>query len=51
MLTPLQRAHPGEHPDALLRTIQRRLKIWRAEQAHRLVFGPLSQLPSFSVAG
>lgn len=35
----LQREHPGQYPDKLLRTIQRRLKIWRAEEAHHLVFG------------
>ena len=36
----LQREHPDQYPDKLLRTIQRRLKIWRAEEAQRLVFGP-----------
>jgi hypothetical protein len=34
-----QQEYPGEYPDKLLRTIQRRLKIWRAEDAERLVFG------------
>ena len=50
LLDKLQAVHPGEHPDALLRTVQRRLKIWRAEQAHQLVFGPMAQTPSISMA-
>ena len=50
LLDKLQAVHPGEHPDALLRTVQRRLKIWRAEQAHQLVFGPMAQTPSVSMA-
>jgi hypothetical protein len=39
LLSKLQAAHPGEYPDALLRTVQRRLKTWRAEMAKALVFG------------
>jgi hypothetical protein len=31
--------HPGEYPDGLVRTVQRRLKIWRSALAHALVFG------------
>jgi|GEM_PF-2963600 len=31
--------HPGTHPDGLLRTVQRRMKIRRAEIARELVFG------------
>src|SRR3954468_23015235 len=31
---------PGRHPDKLLRTLQRRVRDWRREIAHRLVFGP-----------
>ncbi len=38
-LSKLQATHPGTHPDGLLRTVQRRLKIWRAEIARELVFG------------
>jgi hypothetical protein len=30
---------PADYPDAVLRTLQRRLKVWRAEMAHALVFG------------
>jgi hypothetical protein len=39
LLERLQATYPGRHPDGLLRTVQRRLKIWRAEQARALVFG------------
>ncbi len=34
-----QATYPGRHPDGLLRMVQRRPKIWRAEQARTLVFG------------
>ena len=39
LLVLLQAAYPGRYPDALLRTVQRRLKVWRAEIACSLVFG------------
>jgi hypothetical protein len=39
LLERLQATYPGRHPDGLLRTVQRRLKIWRVEQARALVFG------------
>lgn len=43
LLEKLQVEQPGEYPDGLLRTVQRRLKIWRSEQACTLVFaGPPS---------
>jgi hypothetical protein len=35
----LQDEYPGVFPDSQLRTLQRRLKAWRREMAHRLVFG------------
>ncbi|MGH7078449.1 MAG: integrase catalytic domain-containing protein [Acetobacteraceae bacterium] len=35
----LQAQHPAVYPDGQLRTCQRRLKIWRREMAHKLVFG------------
>lgn len=39
LLEKLQAEQPGgDYPDALLRTVQRRLKIWRSEQACALVF-------------
>ena len=39
LLLKLQFAHPETYPDGLLRTVQRRLKIWRAAIATELVFG------------
>jgi hypothetical protein len=38
LLARLKQSDP-DYPDALLRTLQRRLKDWRAEIAHTLVFG------------
>ncbi len=35
----LQAAHPGNFPDGQLRTLQRRLKEWRRENALNMVFG------------
>ena len=35
----LQGEQPGVYPDGQLRTLQRRLKEWRREVAHKLVFG------------
>ena len=35
----LREERPGVFPDGQLRTLQRRLKEWRREQAHKLVFG------------
>jgi predicted nucleic acid-binding protein len=29
-------------PDGLIRTVQRRMKIWRSAQANALVFGPFA---------
>ena len=34
----LQAEHPDQYPAGLIRTVQRRLKIWRAERAEHLVF-------------
>ena len=39
LLERLQAEQPGIHPDGLLRTLQRRLRGWRREVAHTLVFG------------
>lgn len=39
LLTRLQAAYPGDYPDGLLRTVQRRLKLWRTEIATNLVLG------------
>src|SRR3982750_977730 len=38
LLDRLQVAYPGCYPDHLLRTVQRRLKVWRSEIARALVF-------------
>jgi len=40
LLEKLQSEHPGRYPDKLLRTLQRRVKIWRHEKVYDLVFGP-----------
>ena len=39
LLERLQGEHPGVYPDGQLRTVQRRVKVWRREVAHALVFG------------
>lgn len=39
LLSKLQAEHPDVYPDALLRTVQRRLKVWRGDMARALVFG------------
>jgi hypothetical protein len=41
LLERLQAEYPGLYPNGLIRTLQRRLKIWRQEMAHRMVFGPM----------
>ena len=52
LLGRLQAAHPGEYSDGLLRTVQRRVKVWRKEKAMAMVFGKLGELPTEeSVAG
>lgn len=38
LLHRLQNEHPGEFPDGQVRTLQRRLKLWRRAAARRLVF-------------
>lgn len=40
LLERLQADCPGRYPDKLLRTLQRRVKDWRRERVHDLVFGP-----------
>ena len=39
LLERLQDEQPGRYPTGLLRTVQRRLKIWCRDKAHELVFG------------
>src|ERR1700751_3341910 len=41
LLERLQAEQPGSYPTGLLRTLQRRLKIWRSEIAHTMVFGAI----------
>lgn len=41
LLERLQTEHPGQHPDHLLRTLQRRVKTWRKDKARTMVFGPI----------
>jgi hypothetical protein len=43
LLVKLQVEHPGSYPNSLLRTLQRRLKAWRAEEAAALLFGSMVQ--------
>jgi hypothetical protein len=38
----VQAEYPGMYADGLLRTVQRRVKIWRAAMAHQLVFEPFA---------
>jgi hypothetical protein len=42
LLQRLQAQYPGAHPEGQLRTLQRRLKAWRAEMARALVLGSWS---------
>src|SRR5262249_12657920 len=44
----LQTTWPGISPDGQLRTLQRRLKEWRREAAHRMVFGTTASTPGFA---
>ncbi|WP_292187445.1 hypothetical protein [Mesorhizobium sp.] len=46
MLEHLQAERPGQYPDQLLRTLQRRLKIWRKEKAHAIVVGAMQFEPA-----
>jgi hypothetical protein len=44
LLEKLQVERPGNYPDSLIRTVQRRLKIWRSEHARALVFTHFSMV-------
>jgi hypothetical protein len=46
LLERLQAEYPGAYPDGLLRTVQRRQKIWRREIAHTMVFGAMQSAAS-----
>ena len=45
LLERLQAQCPGVYPDGQLRTLQRRLKEWRREAAHQMVFGTMTADP------
>ncbi|KQP80380.1 hypothetical protein ASF60_22535 [Methylobacterium sp. Leaf113] len=51
LLLRLQISDPDRYPDALLRTVQRRLKIWRSEIASQLVFGMPDRSPTAAISG
>jgi hypothetical protein len=46
LLERLQAQLQGQFPDQLLRTLQRRLMIWRKEKAHAMVFGAMQFEPA-----
>jgi hypothetical protein len=48
LLERLQAQCPGVYPDGQLRTLQRRLKEWRREAPHQLVFGTTTSAPGFA---
>ena len=48
LLERLQTEHPGVYPEGQLRTLQRRLKEWRREAAHQMVFGTTTADPGFA---
>jgi hypothetical protein len=50
LLERLQAQCPGVYPDGQLRTLQRRLKEWRREAAHQMVFGTTRSAPGFTLA-
>ncbi|GEO41847.1 hypothetical protein SAE02_59950 [Skermanella aerolata] len=39
LLERLQSTYPDRYPDGQLRTLQRRVKVWRSAKAQELVFG------------
>lgn len=51
LLARLQVEQPGNYPEGLLRTVQRRLKGWRSEQALALVFSNTPTTSSKTGAG
>src|SRR5215470_7199125 len=51
LLERLQAQYPGVYPEGQLRTLQRRLKEWRREAAHRMVFRTMTADPGVAPAG
>ncbi|MDV4159141.1 hypothetical protein ACU8NH_36960 (plasmid) [Rhizobium leguminosarum] len=39
LLERLQSVYPGEYPDGLIRRVQGRVKGWRCNRAHKMIFG------------
>ena len=50
LLQRLQADYPGTYPEGQLRTLQRRLKVWRSEMARELIFGT-SAVPNGAAIG
>jgi hypothetical protein len=48
LLEQLQAQCPGVYPEGQLRTLQRRLKEWRREAAHRMAFGTMTTDPGIA---
>jgi hypothetical protein len=48
LLERLQAQWPGVYPDGQLRTLQPRLKEWRREAAHQMVFGTTTSVPGLA---
>ena len=46
----LQVTDPEAYPDGVIRTVQRRLKVWRRERARALVLGPSATAEADAVA-
>jgi hypothetical protein len=50
LLSRLQAEYPGDYPDRLLRTLQRRLKSWRSAQANALLFASPAMAPIYQAS-
>jgi hypothetical protein len=50
LLQRLQAQYPGSYPDGQLRTLQRRLKIWRGQMAHELILDTSAEAAGQPVA-
>jgi hypothetical protein len=50
LLERLQAQCPGVYPDGQLRTLQRRLKEWRREAGHQMVFGTITADPGLAAS-
>jgi hypothetical protein len=51
LLDRLQATDPETCPDKLIRTVQRRVKVWRREHARTLVLGPAAATAAGHAAG